>query len=303
MDDGQTQDLSFGDVRYDQARDIFLWASGREIKLRPQSLLVLKMLAGSPGQVVDRETLIAAVWPDLHVGDDSIVQCVRDIRRELGDQDRSIVRTVPKRGYKLVSDRAQGRVVAAPAQSEPIRYVASYDGTKIAWTVHGKGAPLLFAPDFGTRGLEMEMRSCLFGSFLTELGAIARVARFDRRGNGLSDRKVNTFSIEADVEDMARVADAAGFERMLLLGKYGGAATAIAFAARYPDRVAGIISITGLPVGHLASGDPERRRKFEVGISLIEPSWNSADPTYMRMVASRLIPNGPAEINAEIADF
>ena len=312
LSNGAAQDLSFGEVRYDRNRGTFLWSSGRELKLRPQSLQVLKVLAGSPGQLVDRETLIAAVWPNLNVGDDSIVQCVGDIRRALGDNDRSIVRTVPKRGYQLVSGRAREPAVTASTEqhnsdvsavSEQIRYVNSTDGVKIAWTAHGQGMPLLFAPDFGTRGLELERRSQLFGSFLAQLGAVARVVRFDRRGNGLSDRTIENFSIETDVEDMIRVADAAGLEQMLLLAKYGGAAPAIAFAARYPDRVTGIISVTGMPAGHVASGDPERRRRFEVGMSLIEHGWDSADPTFMRMVASRLAPNAPVEIRSEITEF
>ena len=309
---GATHELSFGDISYDPECDTFLWKTGRALKLRPQSLQVLKLLAASPGEIVERDAMIAAVWPDLHVSDDSIVQCVGDIRRALGDSDRSIIRTVPKRGYQLVPDLAREPVVvrpitagdsAKPTFNEQIRYVDSHDGTKIAWAVHGDGVPLIFAPDWGTRSLELEMRGRLFGPFLTRLGTTARIARFDRRGNGLSDRRIGGFSMEADVEDMVRVADAAGFERMLLLGKYGGAATAIAFAAQYPDRVAGVISVTGLSIGHLASGDAERRRRFEVGMSLIEHGWDSEDPTFMRMIASRLAPNASAEIRTEITEF
>ena len=43
-----------------------------------------------------------AVWGDLAVTDDSLVQCIHEIRRALDDGGRSLLRTVPRRGYRLV---------------------------------------------------------------------------------------------------------------------------------------------------------------------------------------------------------
>ncbi len=80
---------------------MLLDGAGASIHLRPQSLAVLKALAETPGRVVSKDTLVETVWKNLTVSDDSLTQCIADIRRALGDTDRSILRTVPKVGYVL----------------------------------------------------------------------------------------------------------------------------------------------------------------------------------------------------------
>ena len=70
-------------------------------KLRPQSNQVLEILEENRGDVVSKETLMARVWPDVHVTDDSLVQCIADIRRALGPQGAKALRTIPKKGYLL----------------------------------------------------------------------------------------------------------------------------------------------------------------------------------------------------------
>jgi DNA-binding winged helix-turn-helix (wHTH) protein/TolB-like protein/Flp pilus assembly protein TadD len=89
-------------------------ASGRPIQLRPQALSVLLELARRPGEVVTKRDLMERVWPGIVVTDDSLVQCVVEIRRELGDTRQRIVRTIPRRGYLLIADR-----VSAPADRPP----------------------------------------------------------------------------------------------------------------------------------------------------------------------------------------
>ena len=76
--------------------------SGAAIPLRPQAFAVLKYLAERPGRLVSKGELMAAVWPGIAVTDDSLVQAVGDIRRAIGDEAHTVVRTVPRRGYKLV---------------------------------------------------------------------------------------------------------------------------------------------------------------------------------------------------------
>jgi TolB-like protein/DNA-binding winged helix-turn-helix (wHTH) protein len=69
------------------------------VTLRPQALAVLKFLTDRPGAIVTKDELMAAVWPGLAVTDDSLVQCVTEIRKALGDDEHLIIKTVPKRGY------------------------------------------------------------------------------------------------------------------------------------------------------------------------------------------------------------
>jgi formylglycine-generating enzyme required for sulfatase activity/DNA-binding winged helix-turn-helix (wHTH) protein len=75
--------------------------SNREIDLRPKTFEVLCYLADNAGQLVSKQALFEAVWPGVAVCDDSIVQCIRELRQKLGDEDRRLIKTVSRRGYVL----------------------------------------------------------------------------------------------------------------------------------------------------------------------------------------------------------
>ena len=94
----------FGGFTLDTARGILCRPDDTEIALRPKTAEVLRFLAGKAGDVVSREDLLAAVWPGIFITDDSVTQCVVEIRRALG-QWVSVLRTLPRRGY-LLDDRA-----------------------------------------------------------------------------------------------------------------------------------------------------------------------------------------------------
>lgn len=70
-----------------------------EIKLRPKSFDVLKYLIENNGRLVTKDELIEAVWTDTAVTDDSLVQCLKDIRRALDDDGQTFIKTIPRRGY------------------------------------------------------------------------------------------------------------------------------------------------------------------------------------------------------------
>jgi DNA-binding winged helix-turn-helix (wHTH) protein len=75
--------------------------SNREIDLRPKTFEVLCHLAENAGRLVSKQALFEAVWPSVAVCDDSIVQCIRELRQKLGDEDRRLIKTVSRRGYLL----------------------------------------------------------------------------------------------------------------------------------------------------------------------------------------------------------
>lgn len=76
-----------------------LYRGNQEIKLRPKSFDVLRYLTENPGRLVGKDELIESVWQGMAVTDDSVVQCLKDIRRALEDKDQTFIRTVPRRGY------------------------------------------------------------------------------------------------------------------------------------------------------------------------------------------------------------
>jgi TolB-like protein/tetratricopeptide (TPR) repeat protein len=84
--------------------------TGEHVDLRPRSFSVLRLLAENAGQVVTKEALFKGVWNDACVTDDSLTQCVTDIRKAIEDADRRILRTVPRKGYMLVSDHRRSEL-------------------------------------------------------------------------------------------------------------------------------------------------------------------------------------------------
>src|SRR3954462_14912680 len=83
----------------DLHRGALLALDGAELPLRPKSFALLQLFVENAGRLLDRDTIMRAVWPDVFVTDDSIIQCVRDIRRVFGDEAQGLLRTVPRRGY------------------------------------------------------------------------------------------------------------------------------------------------------------------------------------------------------------
>ncbi|MGF6478831.1 ATP-binding protein [Paraburkholderia sp. JPY419] len=76
-----------------------LRVEGRPIALRPKTFALLLRLAQHPGRLLGRIELIEAVWRDVIVTDDSLVQCIGELRAALGDRSQQLIRTVPRRGY------------------------------------------------------------------------------------------------------------------------------------------------------------------------------------------------------------
>ena len=81
------------------------------IKLRPKTLEILRLLAANAGRVLSKQQLMEAVWPNIHVGEDSLFQCIRELRSTLGDDKREMIRVVSGRGYFFQADTefASGR--------------------------------------------------------------------------------------------------------------------------------------------------------------------------------------------------
>jgi DNA-binding winged helix-turn-helix (wHTH) protein/TolB-like protein len=77
-----------------------LLRDGHAVALRPKAFDLLACLTSRPGEVLTKDQLIAAVWPGLVVTDDSLTQCVHELRSALGETG-SLLKTVPRRGYRL----------------------------------------------------------------------------------------------------------------------------------------------------------------------------------------------------------
>ncbi len=109
-------EIAFGDYSLDLSRGT-LRHFDQDIDLRAQSFAVLLYLAQHRGVLVSKDELLHAVWHDTPVTDDSITQCILEIRKAINDKSRTIIRTVPKRGFLFDAD-AQEPGVASKAGNE-----------------------------------------------------------------------------------------------------------------------------------------------------------------------------------------
>jgi adenylate cyclase len=109
----------FGNVVLDVSRGS-LRDGGAEVALRSKALDLLLTLARNAGRTMSRDELFDAVWPAVTVTDDSITQCVREVRRAIGDSEGRVLRTIVKRGYCLdvVGESTAPSGHAPPAQTE-----------------------------------------------------------------------------------------------------------------------------------------------------------------------------------------
>jgi len=80
-----------------------LRAADGEIELRPKCFEVLRYLVENANRLVTKQELIKAIWPDVVVTDDSLTQCVSEVRHALRDEEQAIIKTVPRRGYRFAS--------------------------------------------------------------------------------------------------------------------------------------------------------------------------------------------------------
>jgi TolB-like protein/DNA-binding winged helix-turn-helix (wHTH) protein len=110
-----SETVRIGTMVFDLATNELQDRQGNRVELRSQSAEVLAHLARHPGKLVAKADLISAVWPDTFVTDDSLVQCIADIRRVLGDDGREAILTHPRKGYRLVTT-----LKAAGPSTEPM---------------------------------------------------------------------------------------------------------------------------------------------------------------------------------------
>jgi adenylate cyclase len=80
-----------------------LSAGDRELSLRPKSFEVLRYLVENADRLISKDDLMQAVWPNVIVTDDSLKQCVSEVRFALGDSEQRMIKTVPRRGYVFVA--------------------------------------------------------------------------------------------------------------------------------------------------------------------------------------------------------
>src|SRR5262252_7418285 len=91
-----------------------IWHGAAMVRLPPKAFAVLRLLVAQAGQLVTKETLLQAIWPETVVSEAVLTNCIGELRKVLGEtaQAPRFIQTVHRRGYRFIG---QLPTVTAPA--------------------------------------------------------------------------------------------------------------------------------------------------------------------------------------------
>lgn len=187
----------------------------------------------------------------------------------------------------------QGDGLAMSDARQEIRYCRTSDGVRLAYAISGHGPPLVKTGNW-LNHLEYDWDSPIWRHFFLGLSRNNRLIRYDPRGTGLSDWDVADISLDAWVNDVATIVDAAGLDRFPLFGLSHGCAVSIAYAVRNPDRVSHLILCGGFALG-ASKRRPEDRERHNALATLMRLEWGADNPAIRQMLANYLMPGATKE--------
>jgi pimeloyl-ACP methyl ester carboxylesterase/DNA-binding CsgD family transcriptional regulator len=184
--------------------------------------------------------------------------------------------------------------VGSAALRHETRFCTAPDGVGLAYAIEGEGPALVKASNWMTH-LDFERRSPVWRHWVRELSRGHTLVRYDERGCGLSDRQFEGVpALDVYVDDLAAVVDAAGLERFALLGMSGGGPTAIAYAARHPQRVSHLVLYGTWARGRNLRGEGQAEQARVLG-DLIRVGWGGTVPAFRQVFSSIYIPSAGEE--------
>jgi class 3 adenylate cyclase/pimeloyl-ACP methyl ester carboxylesterase len=188
----------------------------------------------------------------------------------------------------------------ARTAEQTVGFATTTDGVRIAYATTGSGPAVVHVIGWFT---DVE-RGFTSPAYIPPWMRRARArldVRYDGRGTGLSDRGVADFSLDARVRDLEAVVDALGLERFALFAISAGGPTAIAYAARHPERVTRIAFLASFADGQAVLAD---RPAWDAIEGFMRRGWASPDgPAGLRMLVSLLIPAGTSTQQGVLAEL
>lgn len=288
-----------------------LRSRGTLLPIEPQVFDLLMHLIQNRDRVISKDDLIASVWRGRIVSDSTLDSRINAARKAVGDsgQKQELIRTIPRKGFRFVGAVRQGeeQMEAGPvrspvAEKQDISFCRTDDNINIAFASVGNGPPMLKTANWLTH-LEYDWESPVWSPLLHWLAGKTRLVRYDSRGNGLSDRDADEISFDAFTRDFDCVVNASKLERFGILGISQGAAVAIDYAVRHPDRVSKLVLLGGYALGRTKRASPEEHEKAQTFLSLLHYGWGDEQSAFMRAFASIFLPNGSPEQIKWFADL
>ena len=141
--------LRFTGFALDPERAELRGPDGEVVKLRPKTFEMLSLFVANSGRVLGKQQLMDAVWPNVHVSDDSLFKCIRELRAALGDNERQLIKLVSGHGYlfeaEVSTEPASEAALAGPARVEPVADAEAAAGPAKSWRPFGLRRPAVLA--------------------------------------------------------------------------------------------------------------------------------------------------------------
>jgi pimeloyl-ACP methyl ester carboxylesterase/DNA-binding CsgD family transcriptional regulator len=175
---------------------------------------------------------------------------------------------------------------------QPLRqhlsYVRAPDGVSLACARSGSGAPLVRAATWLTHA-NFDWESPVWGHWWRFLSSRHELIRYDERGSGLSECPAERITFDNWVTDLECVVDSLGLEQFELLGTSQGAAVAIEYAARHPERVRQLVLYGGFAAGWQHGGEAVAARWRSIR-ELVRQGWGEENPAFRSMLGHLFVP-------------
>jgi DNA-binding winged helix-turn-helix (wHTH) protein len=136
----------FGPYRID-ARQGVLYREHERVYLTPKAFETLLALVEAGGEIVDREALLARVWPGTFVEEGSLSRNISVLRKALsaGDSSREWIETIPKRGYRFIPPKS-----ALPTSAEePVEAPTAHRPSRRNWLLASVSGVVFVAAGLG----------------------------------------------------------------------------------------------------------------------------------------------------------
>jgi DNA-binding winged helix-turn-helix (wHTH) protein/pimeloyl-ACP methyl ester carboxylesterase len=298
----------FGDMSLDPERRE-LRSGSKMVPIEPKVFDLLEFLIRNRDRVVSRDDLVASIWGGCAVSDSAIAVRIHAARCAIGDdgEQQRWIRTVARKGFRFVGEVGAGAELAAtgsPAvdgviadhvpSDQEIAFCRTKDGLNLAVACLGQGKPLVLTPTWATH-LEYDWQSPTRARLLRHLVHRFRVIRYDARGFGFSDRIVPDISFATFERDLETVVDSLHLRRYSLLAISQGVPTAIAHAARNPERVSKMVLHGGFALGRNRRDSPQETEMARAWIAIMQQGWDNDDSALLRIFSSVWLPGASAE--------
>ncbi len=177
--------------------------------------------------------------------------------------------------------------------NQTLSFARTRDGIRLACATSGDGPPLVRVATWLTH-LELDWESSAWGHWFRFLSEDHTLIRYDERGCGLSDRHIKSLSFEDWVSDLEAVVDTMGLDRFPILGMSQGAAVAVEYAARHPERVSQLILFGGFAAGWVHARKSVKDRWLAIR-EMVRLGWGDENPAFRAMWGPLFVPKGDPE--------